>query len=80
MLVEGFKRARMPKIEVWRVSTGHEVQYPVDPDVVAICTDSASELPVATALPVLDLNDTQAVVDFLRASGARYAYTAPRAD
>ena len=80
VLVEGFKRARMPKIEVWRPSTGHEVQYPVDPDVVAICTDSAGELPVATTLPVLDLNDTQAVVDFLRASGARYAYTAPPAD
>ena len=80
VLVEGFKRARIPKIEVWRAATGHEVQYPVDPDVVAICTDSAGELPAATTLPVLDLNDTQAVVDFLRASGTRYAYTAPRTD
>src|SRR5258706_3694163 len=80
VLVEGVKRARMPKIEVWRASTGHERQYPIDPDVVAICTDSAGDLPVATTLPVLDLNDTQAVVAFLRASGARYAYTAPRAD
>jgi molybdopterin-guanine dinucleotide biosynthesis protein B len=77
VLVEGFKRARIPKIEVWRAATGHAVQYPVDPDVVAICTDSAGALPGPTDLPVLDLNDAPALVDFLRASGTRYAYTGP---
>lgn len=77
VLVEGFKQARLPKIEVWRASTGQPAQYPVDPDVVAICTDSPGALPVPTSLPVLDLNDAQALVDFLRASGNRYAYRAP---
>lgn len=77
VLVEGFKRAAIPKIEVWRVAAGHAVEYPNDPHVVAVCTDSPQALPVATTLPVLDLNDPQAVVAFLRASGARYAYRPP---
>jgi len=34
-LVEGFKHADLPKIEVWRASAGHAVQYPGDPFIVA---------------------------------------------
>jgi molybdopterin-guanine dinucleotide biosynthesis protein B len=79
VLVEGFKAAALPKIEVWRASTGQAVQYPVDGHVVAICTDSAESLPEPTTLPVLDVNDAQAVVDFLLASGDRYAYSPPAA-
>jgi molybdopterin-guanine dinucleotide biosynthesis protein B len=56
------------------------VQYPIDPQVVAICTDSAALLPEPTALPLLDVNDAQAVVDFLMGSGERFAYTAPSDD
>src|SRR5690606_39155168 len=74
-LVEGFKRADLPKIEVWRAATGLAADYPNDPHVVAVCTDSAAQLPVPTALPVLDLNDAAAVVDFLQRSGDRFAYT-----
>ena len=77
VLVEGFKRDAVPKIEVWRASTGDAVQYPVDPQVVAICTDSAALLPEPTALPLLDLNDAAAVVAFLLESGERFAYKAP---
>ena len=79
VLVEGFKRATLPKIEIWRASTGQAVQYPIDPQVVAVCTDSAELLPEPTALPLLDVNDPQAVVDFLLGSGERFAYVAPRA-
>ena len=78
VLVEGFKRAALPKIEVWRASTGQAVQYPGDPQVVAICTDSAALLPEPTSLPLLDLNDAQAVVEFLLGSGDRFAYAPPR--
>jgi len=79
VLVEGFKRATLPKIEVWRASTGQAAQYPVDPQTVAICTDSADLLPEPTPLPVLDLNDAQVVVDFLLSSGDRFVYRAPGA-
>ena len=74
VLVEGFKGTALPKIEVWRASTGQSAQYPVDPQVVAICTDSPAQLPEPTDLPVLDVNDAQAVVEFLLASGDRFAY------
>ena len=40
VLVEGFKRAPLPKIEIWRASTGQPAQYPADLFVVAVCTDT----------------------------------------
>jgi molybdopterin-guanine dinucleotide biosynthesis protein B len=76
VLVEGFKRADLPKIEVWRAVTGQPVQYPQDPCIVAVCTDSTS-LPVRTELPVLDLNDAGAVANFLLSDSARYEYQPP---
>ena len=77
VLVEGFKRAALPKIEIWRAATEQPVQYPQDRHIVAICTDSALLLPEPTLLPVLDLNDAEAVTNFLLASSARFAYTGP---
>ena len=76
-LVEGFKHSPLLKIEVWRAATGRRAQYPEDPYVVAVCTDSPDELPVPTGLPVLDLNDADAVADFLLSAPARYVYVAP---
>ena len=43
VLVEGFKRAALPKIEIWRASTGQPARYPDDRHIVAICTDSAGK-------------------------------------
>jgi molybdopterin-guanine dinucleotide biosynthesis protein B len=79
VLIEGFKRAALPKIEVWRASTDKPAQYPGDPHIVAICTDSPLRLPVPTALPVLDLNDPDAVAAFLLAGARRFGYAAPSA-
>lgn len=73
-LVEGFKHAQLPKIEVWRAATGNPAQYPHDPHVVAIATDRIAQLPVPTNLPVLDLGDADAVTDFLLSDPARYEY------
>lgn len=77
VLVEGFKRAALPKIEIWRAAVDKPVQYPKDPHIVAICTDSADRLPEPTALPLLDLNDPAAVVAYLLAQGPRFAYRSP---
>lgn len=71
-LVEGFKHSPLLKIEVWRAATGRPAQYPDDPFVVAICTDSPEALPAPTGLPVLDLNDADAVAEFLLANPSRY--------
>ena len=78
VLVEGFKHADLLKIEVWRASVGKKVQYPDDPFVVAIATDSASQLPVATRLPVFDLDDVDAIAAFLLGNSARYDYKPER--
>ena len=61
VLVEGYKRDAHPKVEVWRAETGNPLIQPDDPLVRAVATDAALTLPV----PVLDLNDTQAVADFI---------------
>ena len=77
VLVEGFKRAALSKIEVWRASTGKPALYPEDGHVVAVCTDTPALLPQATELPVLDLNDPDTVVAFLLSSSERYEYAPP---
>ena len=62
VLVEGFKRDSHPKIEVFRAEAGHHLIQPTDPFTRAVATDAdLGPLPV----PVLDLNDTQAVADFI---------------
>jgi len=76
-LVEGFKHADLLKIEVWRAALGKPVQYPDDPFIVALATDSATALPQPTALPLLDLNAPDAVADFLLETSTRYEYIAP---
>lgn len=77
-LVEGLKESNVPKIEVWRAPTRlHPAQralYDEDPFVVAVATDDASQLPLPTGLPVLDLNHPAAIADWMLAHRARFAY------
>ncbi len=61
VLVEGYKRADIPKLEIHRPSTGKPLLHPADPNIVAVAADG----PVRTSLPVLDLNDYDAVVAFV---------------
>lgn len=61
VLVEGFKDAPIPKIEVFRAEVGEPLLFPDDPDIVALATDAAIETP----LPRLDLNDPKQVADFI---------------
>lgn len=75
VLVEGFKTSELPKIEVWRAASGQPVQYPEDPRIVAIATDSP--LPSPSALPVLDINHPVAVVAWLQQHAALFEYQAP---
>lgn len=61
LIVEGFKYAPIPKIEVWRAQTGEPLLHPNDPHIVAIATDAKIE----TGIAVLDLNDADAVAAFV---------------
>lgn len=60
-LVEGFKHEPIPKIEIWRSAINKPQLFPNDPHIIAV----ASDLPVATTLPQLDLNQPAAVADFI---------------
>lgn len=61
VLIEGWKTAPHPKIEVWRAETGHPLIAPGDPTIRAVATDGAVEADCR----VLDLNDARAIADFV---------------
>jgi molybdopterin-guanine dinucleotide biosynthesis protein MobB len=64
ILVEGFKHEAYPKIELHRPAVGNALIFPDDSNVIAIAADAPLTLP--TTLPVLDLNDVDAIADFVR--------------
>lgn len=64
VLVEGFKRESFPKLEIHRVANGKPLLQGEDGWVVAIASDTP--LPQAS-VPVVDLNDIDAIVDLLLA-------------
>ena len=61
LLVEGFKREKLPKLEVYRAAVGESLLHTQDPDVVAIASDQRVE----TKLPQFDLNDAPAIAAFV---------------
>jgi len=62
VLVEGFKRDSFPKLEIHRIANGKPLIHPEDPHIVAVACDSP--LPAAR-VPVVDLNDIDAIADLL---------------
>jgi molybdopterin-guanine dinucleotide biosynthesis protein B len=64
VIVEGFKRHRHPKLEVFRAAVGKPLIHPDDDCVVAIASDTA--LPQAS-LPVLPLDAVEKIADVLQA-------------
>jgi len=61
LLVEGFKHAAIPKLEVFRKSVGESLLHPRDSHIVAVATDQTLEI----QLPVLDLNRPEKVCEFV---------------
>src|SRR5664279_2044721 len=62
VLVEGFKRDAFPKLEIHRIANGKPLLHTEDPHIIAVASDSA--LPQAK-VPVVDLNDIEAIADLL---------------
>lgn len=69
VLVEGFKHAGIPKIECQRAQSmqqrGGEAFYPHDMDVIAVACDR--EIPLQRPLPLLDINQPEAILAFILA-------------
>jgi molybdopterin-guanine dinucleotide biosynthesis protein B len=61
LLVEGYKREPIPKLEVYRAAIGEPLIHPHDENVLAIATDT----PLNTILPQFDLNAPEAVAEFV---------------
>ena len=61
LLVEGFKREHVPKLEVYRAEVGEPLLHPHDEDIVAIATDQHLDTP----LPQFDLNQPERIADFI---------------
>ncbi|PWR18468.1 molybdopterin-guanine dinucleotide biosynthesis protein B [Zavarzinia aquatilis] len=62
VIVEGFKRDPIPKIEVYRADVGKPLLQPDDPHIVAV---AAPHAPAGIPVPWLNLDDLGAIVDFL---------------
>ena len=58
VLIEGYKSDRHPKLEVFREAAGKEPLYPEDRHIVAI---ASSPVISTSGVPVVDLNDIEAV-------------------
>ncbi len=76
VIVEGFKRASLPKLEIYRESVGKPLLHPEDPNIVAI----ASDRPLPSArVPVLAIDDVDAILETMLARAAPVAMPNERA-
>ncbi|MGD9870294.1 MAG: molybdopterin-guanine dinucleotide biosynthesis protein B [Thauera sp.] len=65
VLIEGYKAAAVPKIEIYRPSHGKPPLWPENEHVVAVATDAAAGAELDCPLPRLPLNEPAAVADFI---------------
>lgn len=65
ILVEGFKKAAIPKIELHRQTLGKPYLYPNDKHIIALATDQTTKTPSDLTLPLLDLNQPEEIVTFI---------------
>jgi len=61
VLIEGYKAAAVPKIEIHRPSHGKPLLWPENPHVVAVATNAEIDCP----LPRLPLDEPAKVADFI---------------
>lgn len=61
VLIEGFKAAAVPKVEVYREANGKPPLWAESPHVVAVATNDIAEC----ALPLLPIDDAEAVAAFI---------------
>jgi molybdopterin-guanine dinucleotide biosynthesis protein B len=62
VIIEGFKSYRHPKIEIHRPVVGKDFLFPDDPSIMAVASDAPLR---DISLPVLNINDSAAIADFI---------------
>lgn len=63
VIVEGFKSAPIPKIEIHRPSLGQPLLAAADPYIIAVATDVLESVQIG--IPVLDLNRPEEITEFI---------------
>jgi molybdopterin-guanine dinucleotide biosynthesis protein B len=66
VIVEGYKWEWHPKLEVYRIANGKPLLQPDDPLIVAIASDQS----VTATVPVIALDDVEAVIGIMLAHAA----------
>lgn len=62
VLVEGFKSAPIPKIEIWRAAVEKPQLFAQDSHIIAVASDAPVE---GCSLPQFNLSDISAIADFI---------------
>lgn len=70
VLVEGFKREPIPRLEVHRTATGQPWLCADDPHILAVAADS----PPPRALPRFELDDFSSLCDFIEHHAQRFPF------
>jgi molybdopterin-guanine dinucleotide biosynthesis protein B len=73
VLVEGYKRAPIPKLEVYRRVVGKPLLYPNDPHVTGVATDAPGAIK-RPPIPVLDLDNVPAIAQFVLRNSATFSF------
>ena len=68
VLVEGYKLAPIPKLEIWRPRVGKPKLHPDDPHILAVATDTPGA--VAVDLPIFALDDHEGIATFVASHAA----------
>ena len=74
VIVEGYKREPHPKLEVHRAAVRKPLLQPDDPHIVAIAADQ----PMSAAVPVISLDDVEAIADIILRHAAPLAAVGSR--
>lgn len=71
VLLEGYRQAAIPKLELWRAAHAEAAQRPLhaagDAHILAVASDTPEALADRSPVPVLDLNDIPALAAFILA-------------
>jgi molybdopterin-guanine dinucleotide biosynthesis protein B len=74
VLIEGYKAAPIPKLEIWRPAAGKPLLFPRDPHIIAIATDSPDPLPAnphGLAMRRFTLEQTREIATLVLAEACR---------
>lgn len=68
VLVEGFKRSPIRKLEVHRTDNGKPLLYPQDSSIVALACEPITDAPI----PTFDINDIEQIFEFITGCYAKF--------